>query len=124
MIEDDIVAILGPWLRRLIERQKDPRTGRELTPRGARSRADQSGPMWVVVESVPSAALGAMYTDLLHQNGIPVQAREWGAGSGAFGGVPVGVRLLVPAEQLAAAREILGVDEAGEQVGEERVDEG
>ncbi|MBF6590416.1 MAG: hypothetical protein IVW57_07770 [Ktedonobacterales bacterium] len=49
-----------------------------------------------------------------------MRIEQWGAGSGALGGLPVGVRLLVPQDLLAAAREILHGDEAGEG----RTDEG
>jgi hypothetical protein len=69
---------------------------------------------WALVESVNSPVLGGMYADLLHQAGIPVRIEQWDPGGGALGGLTIGVRLLVPAELLGAAQEVLRGDEAGE----------
>lgn len=66
----------------------------------------------MLLESIGSAPLAGMYTDLLRQAGIPVRLEQWDPGSGAFGGSPVGLRLLVPAELLEAAREVLQIDDA------------
>jgi hypothetical protein len=73
--------------------------------------------MWVLIESVGSASLGAMYADLLQQAGIPVRIEQWDPGSGALGGLPRGMRLLVPQECESAAREVLQMHDADE-VGE------
>ena len=106
------MADFGAWLRRL---RSWPRRGRtDHTLASTPPRTTSSRLRWVLVESVGSAPLGAMYADLLQQAGIPVRVEQWDAGSGAFGGLPRGMRLLVPQECLNAAQEVLHVDEVGE----------
>lgn len=109
-------AVRG-WLRR---RQ----AGRLALTRKAPDATHLGAPQWVLLESVGSASLGAMYTDLLRHARIPVNVQQWGAGSGAFGGVPVGVRLLVPSERLAEARAILHLGETPADPMEAGEDEG
>ena len=106
------MAELGAWLRRLRGWPRRGRTDhtRAITP----PQTKPSQLRWVLVESVGSAPLGAMYADLLQQAGIPVRIEQWDAGSGAFGGLPRGMRLLVPQECLKAAQEVLNVVEVGE----------
>jgi hypothetical protein len=76
---------------------------------------------WVVVDSATPPALAAMYQDVLRQHGIPAVVRSEGVGRGAMGGVPMDVRLLVPAEHAAEARELLRGDDGVES---ERIEDG
>jgi Putative prokaryotic signal transducing protein len=64
---------------------------------------------WVIVASTGSPALAGMYLDLLRQAGIPVHATEWGGGSAALGGVPVGMTLSVPPSRFDEAEALLGL---------------
>lgn len=41
--------------------------------------------------------------------------QEWGAGSAAMGGASTGVRLLVPEDRLAEAREVLDLGMVGSE---------
>jgi hypothetical protein len=113
---EDVVADLRAWLRgwrtRLFQASDDHRVAQRSRP----PRVE-----WVLLESVGSAPLAGMYTDLLRQAGIPVRLEQWDPGSGAFGGLPVGLRLLVPMEMLAAAREILQIGDSEPDVGERGV---
>lgn len=87
-----------------------------LRPDGRRTTADQTPATveWVVVDSATPPALAAMYQDVLRQHGIPAVIQSEGVGRGAMGGVPMDVRLLVPAEHAAEARELLRGDEGDE----------
>lgn len=73
-------------------------------------------PKWRVLESVASPAMGSIYMQVLQQAGIPTLTRQDGAGAGAMGGAPTGVSVLVPAERLAEARELLDVGVATSEV--------
>jgi hypothetical protein len=53
---------------------------------------------------------------VIQQAGIPIVARQDGAGAGAMGGAPTGVSLLVPEERLAEARELLDAGVATSEV--------
>jgi hypothetical protein len=108
---DHTVADFGAWLRRLRSR-----FGQATTERSVVAREHAGRDNWALLDSVGSAPLGAMYADLLRQAGIPVRLEQWAPGSGALGGSPVGLRILVPEELLSAAQDVLHVDEAGEGV--------
>lgn len=102
------MADFGAWLRRL--RGKPAQTSNDR----ALARRDRPQSMqWMLLESVGSAPLAGMYADLLRQANIPVRLEQWDPGSGALGGMPVGLRILVPDQLLAAAQEVLQMDEAG-----------
>lgn len=101
------MASAKDWLRRLLHRATED-TSRALKPRGVPVVEGSAAYSWVVLESLPSTTLGAMYADLLRQAAIPVMLREWGAGSAVLGGVPVGVDVLVPHDHIAMARDVLG----------------
>lgn len=60
--------------------------------------------------------MGSIYMQVLQQAGIPALTRQDGAGAGAMGGAPTGVSLLVPAERLAEARELLDAGVATSEV--------
>ena len=80
-------------------KQKSPNTTDDIAVRDS----DE----WVLLISTGSPALAGMYLDLLRQAGIPVRATEWGSGSAALGGVPVGMTLRVPSARYDEAAAVL-----------------
>jgi Putative prokaryotic signal transducing protein len=112
-----MISLLGRgFIGALIERLR----GR-LRPNGqpgvpARASAAMQ---WVAVESDSPPALAEMYRDVLTQHGIPAVVQSQGVGRGAMGGVPMNVRLLVPAQHAADARELLRGDDNSDE-GDER----
>jgi hypothetical protein len=62
---------------------------------------------WVAVASERSAIVPEMYRELLARHGIPAVVYGAALSSGALGGIPTSVRLLVPADRVAAARTLL-----------------
>lgn len=104
------MADLGAWLRRLRGSPAQAADDRRVARRTRAPRVE-----WVLLESVGAAPLAGMYVNLLRQAGIPVRLEQWDPGSGAFGGIAVGMRILVPAELLSAARDVLQLDEAGKE---------
>jgi hypothetical protein len=76
----------------------------------------------VVVVTEGPMPLAEMYADLLRGQGVPAMLRSSGAGRGALGGVPGAAEVLVPAEALGRARDILGIDDTGQRAGDERKD--
>lgn len=95
--------------------------GHVLAGGGTRAvrRRELESTEWVAVEDDVPEALGEMFCDLLSKAGIPVLVRDAGGalGRGALGGVPTSIRLLVPAERAAEAREVLDSDNASSDEG-------
>lgn len=92
------------WIQRL-------RASRHADTSQSPVTAEHAAPVkWVEVESEGVRPIGLMHADVLRQAGISVLVRDWNPGSAVFGGVPVGVTLLVPSRQVAGARAILGLE--------------
>lgn len=91
------------------------RQWRNQEPGGLREPRHRPRPRWQVLESVASPAIGSLHRQVLQQAGIPVLTQEWGAGSAAMGGASTGVRLLVPEDRLAEAREVLDLGMVGSE---------
>lgn len=98
----EMISLLGHgYIDAWIQRFRD-----WVRPEGRRAPAEgaPASMEWVVVDSAVPAALAAMYQDVLRQHGIPALVQTMG---GAMGGVPMDVRLLVPAQHVAEAHELL-----------------
>ncbi len=76
---------------------------------------------WTLLHSTFSAGIGEMYADVLRKSGVPVLVKQWGGGTVLVGGAPMGLSLYVPRSRVDEARDVLGLDEAGEQ--SEEIDE-